>query len=134
VIHAAVRFRRAGLDDEASDLARNVNGIAGLKCAKWLAPSVAKLPDARIDADPTPEDWGWAMAVNLGKDVFVLGCGRDPDNEKDGWQVLFGDNASRGFLPATRKRRTASLEALTDCVDAFLRSQADVFDIVVEKE
>lgn len=133
MIHASVRFRKAGLEDDDAELARNVNGFAGLKCAKWLAPSVASVADARIDAEPTPEDWGWAMAVTIGKDVFVLGCARDPDNETDGWQVLLGDNVSRGFLPATRKRRTASLETLTGRLDEFLHNQPDVFDVVVER-
>jgi len=67
----------------------------------------------------------------MGKDAYVVGCGVDPDNES-GWQVLFGDNVTRGFLPATRRRRTEALQALTDRVDAFLRAQSDVKNLKTE--
>ena len=128
MIHAAIRFERPGLDDDASTLARNVNGFAGFNCAGWLRRSLDDFPDARMRGEPVPEDWGWAIVVDVGRDAFILGCGSDPDNE-GGWQILLGDNATRGLLPATRRRRMAALQRLTEHVDAFLRAQTDVTNL-----
>jgi hypothetical protein len=128
MIHAAIRFERAGLDDDAPTRARNVNGFAGFNCANWLKQSVDGLDGARVRGEPVPEDWGWALVVDVGKHAFVLGCGSDPDND-GGWQVLIGDNVMRGIMPWTRRRRTAALQVLTAHVDAFLRAQGDVANI-----
>lgn len=131
MIHAAIRFKRAGLEDDDATLARNVNGFAGYNCAKWLTQGVRDMPDAQVRGEPVAEDWGWALVVDVGKDAFVLGCSIDPDNEGS-WQVLLGDNGMRGLLPATRRRRTTALEMLTNRVRSFLNAQKDVSDVTVD--
>jgi hypothetical protein len=131
MIHSVIRFERPGLDDDPSTIEQSVNGFAGLKCASWLKQSIASLDGARVRGEPVPEDWGWALVVDMGKDAYVVGCGIDPDNES-GWQVLLGDNVMRGFLPATRRRRTEALQTLTQRVESFLRAQADVSKLTVE--
>jgi hypothetical protein len=131
MIHGHISFERAGLGDDDATRAQNVNGLAGKNCASWLKQSLATLPDARLRGEPVAEDWGWALVVDVGPDAFVLGCSADEDTA-NGWHVLIGDNVSRGFWPATRRRRTAALEALTKHVDAFLRTQADVANVTVD--
>ena len=133
MIHSVIHFERPGLADNAATLERNINGLPGYNCANWLSRSVDGIEGARVRGTPVPEDWGWALVVDLGKDAFVVGCGSDPDKES-GWQILLGDNAIRGILPSTRRRRTAALNALTRQIDAFLRSQADVSNVRIETD
>jgi len=133
MIHSVIHFEHPGLADDAATLERNVNGLAGYNCANWMSRSVESIEGATVRGMPVPEDWGWALVVDVGKDAFVLGCSSDPDNE-GGWQVLIGDNAIRGILPATRRRRTATLNALTRQIDTFLRNQAEVSNVKIETD
>jgi len=131
MIHGHLRFTRAGLDDDAETRAQNVNGFAGYNCANWLKQSLATFPEARVRGEPIAEDWGWALVFDIGPDAFVIGCSADEETP-NGWQVLVGDNVNRGFWPATRRRRATALEALTKHIDAFLRTQVDVTNVIRE--
>lgn len=132
MIESVISFTKSGLDDDEATRARNVNGFAGCRCAVWLrdglAPHAAHL---EFDNEPTAEDWGWAMVVKLGDDLFILGCSADEETPSR-WRVMIGDNFSRGLTPWTRKRKTAAARRLAADVEAYLRAQPDVSDVAVE--
>jgi hypothetical protein len=90
------------------------------------------LDGAQVGREPIAEDWGWALLVEIGPDKFILGCSAEEDSTNT-WQVLIGDNTNRGLWPATRRRRTAAIEALTkQQVDTFLLTQARVTNVTVD--
>jgi hypothetical protein len=133
MIHAIIQFRRPGLEDAPQTRAMNINELEGHNCARWLRESLADTDGYAIDPDPIPEDWGWALCIGNARDRFVLGCTRDEDSD-DGWIAQLGDNALRGLLPATRRRRTETLEQLTQRVEAFLKAQPDVTGLAVQRQ
>ena len=133
MIHAIIQFRRQGLEDDPQTIAMNINELEGRNCARWLRESLVNIDGYVVDPDPIPEDWGWALCIGNARDRFVLGCTRDPDRD-DSWLAQLGDNALRGWLPATRRRRTETLEQLTRNVLAFLEAQEDVKDVAVQRQ
>ncbi len=128
MIHSVIRFARPGLADDDATRERNMNRFAGYNCASWLMRSIQGVDGLQTRGEPVPEDWGWAVVVDVGPDTFVLGCAGDED-AADHWHVMLGDNVIRGILPSTRRRRTQTLQTLTERVDAFLRAHPDVSNI-----
>ncbi|MBY0423870.1 MAG: hypothetical protein K2Q06_16315 [Parvularculaceae bacterium] len=129
MIDATFTFRKEGLADDATTRAENVNGIAGKACAEWVKAALGPvLPAATFDNVAIPEDWGWAMIVKLGPDLFVLGCsGEDEDQSR--WSVAIGDNFSRGFFPWTRRRKESAAAIIADALGKVLRSTPGVSEV-----
>lgn len=135
MIYSHTSFRRLGLDDDEATIAANINGIAGSRCAAWLAQSLAPmLPEAVFELEPIPEDWGWAIRAEVDRDWFVLGCSDDKERGDGRWWVLLGDDFNRGLLPATKRRRAAALELMSAALERFLQDQTDVSELKITRE
>ncbi|MBI1339702.1 hypothetical protein GC169_05750 [bacterium] len=134
MIDRVISFIRSGLDDDEATRSLNINGHEGCRCVCWLKQELAReMPEVEFDFEPAPEDWGWAMVLKLGPDLFLLGCSKVSSTPVARWQVRISDNFSRGVLPATRRRKTEAVRRLSRTVEAVLRSQACVYDVQVER-
>lgn len=131
MIERVISFAKPDVEDDEAALLESINGVAGRRCAEWLKAGLGQtLREADFDDAASPEDWGWAVIVRLGADLFVLGCSPD-ETVSNGWRVLVGDNYSRGVFPWTRKRKKASARLLADQTEAFLRSHPEVIGVRV---
>lgn len=132
MIERIMTFRKTGLVDPPATLAESVNAIHGRTCAVWLRDGLAaRAPDIDTRHEPVAEDWGWALAAFVSRDLFVIGCAGEDDAD-DQWRIMIGDDVSRGLFPWTRKRRAAAAKMVADAVETFLRAQPDVSELVVD--
>lgn len=133
MIHTHFTFTSEALVDDPEKISsdENVNGFGGHACAVWIGKHLSSLGYS-VSEEPIAEDWGWATVIDIGADRFLVGCAPSGDGEPSSWGVIVGDNFNRGLFPATRKRRTEAVSALTATIGAFLQSQPSVTDLKSE--
>lgn len=133
MIFSSITFSKAGLVEQPKPDA--LNGVAGLEPARWVISWLDAFGADQFDLEPLQEDWGYAVRVRVGADVFLLGFNRAIEGaEGDRWLIIIGDSLNRGLFSWTRNRKAAVLARLSEFLESSIRAAEGVSDVVVVYE